>query len=149
LRVNLVLFWSLLFTALSTGGGLAHLYELPNKMRLNWQDYLTVQQICRGWALLGIVVFGSLALNFALTILLRGDGRVFPLALIAFLCMVATQIVFWVFTFPVNQATKNWTVVPADWLQLRSRWEYSHAAGAVLDVAALVSLFLVALARWK
>lgn len=149
MRVNLVLFWSLLFTALSTGGGLAHLYELPNKMRLNWQDYLTVQQIYRGWALLGIVVFGSLALNFVLTVLLRGDGSVFPLALIAFLCMVATQIVFWVFTFPVNQATKNWTVVPADWLQLRSRWEYSHAAGAVLDVTALVSLFLVALARWK
>ena len=149
MRVNLVLFWCLLTTALSMAGGLAHLYALPNKLRLNWQDYLVTQQIYRGWSLLGIVVIGSLILNLVLAILLREDGSVFPLALTAFLCMLGSQILFWIYTFPVNQMTKNWTVVPADWLRLRSRWEYSHAAGSLLDLAALVSLFMVALSRWK
>src|SRR5205823_8876928 len=36
-----------------------------------------------------------------------------------------------------NRATRNWTAVPADWLGLRLLWEFSHAAGAVLDLAAL------------
>jgi len=53
LRVNMILFWSLLLTTLSAVAGLAHLYELPSKLRLGWQDYLTVQQIYRGWSLLG------------------------------------------------------------------------------------------------
>ena len=125
MRVNVLLFWSLLCAALTAAAGLAHLYALPNKLRLNWQDYLAVQQIYRGWALLGIVVIGSLILNLMLTIMLRDDGSVFPLALTAFLCTLASQIVFWLYTFPVNRMTKNWTVVPAGWLQLRSRWEYS------------------------
>ena len=62
---------------------------------------IPLRRIYRGWALPGIVVFGSLALNLVLTILLRGGRRVFPPALIAFVCMAATQIVFRVFTFPV------------------------------------------------
>jgi hypothetical protein len=49
-------FSSLLFTALA----LAHLLELPNKIGLARDDYLTVQQIYRGWALLGIVVVAAL-----------------------------------------------------------------------------------------
>jgi len=148
LRVNDVLFWCLLSTALTAAAGLAHLYALPNKLRLKWQDYLTVQQIYRGWALLGIVVIGAVILNLMLAIELRDHGSVFLLALAAFLCTLASEVLFWLYTFPVNRVTKNWTVVPADWLRLRSQWEYSHAAGAILDLAALILLFLVALTRW-
>lgn len=149
MRVNDVLFWCLLSTALTAAAGLAHLYALPNKLRLNWQDYLTVQQIYRGWALLGIVVIAAVILNLLLAIKLRDEGSVFLLALTAFLSTLASQVLFWLYTFPVNRMTKNWTVVPADWLRLRSQWEYSHAAGAILDLTALILLFLVALTRWQ
>jgi hypothetical protein len=37
-------------------GGLAHLLELPAKMRLPRDEYAIVQQIYRGWAFLGIPV---------------------------------------------------------------------------------------------
>jgi len=50
-----------------------------------------------------------------------------------------------VFTYPVNKTTNNWTVVPENWQALRARWEYSHAAGAVLDFAALISLVAASL----
>jgi hypothetical protein len=48
-------FVSLLFTALALGAAMAHLLELPKKIKLSAEDYLIVQQIYRGWALLGIV----------------------------------------------------------------------------------------------
>jgi hypothetical protein len=68
-------------------------------------------------------------------------------ASIAFLCLATALAVFFAFTYPANQATQNWTVLPADWEQLRAQWEYSHAAGAALDLAAFVALILAALAR--
>ena len=46
---------------------------------------------------------------------------------------------------PANQATSDWTVIPADWRELRVRWEYSHAVNAVLAFAALCSVTLPAL----
>jgi len=34
---------------------MAHLLELPKKIKLSAEDYLIVQQIYRGWSLLGVV----------------------------------------------------------------------------------------------
>ena len=53
-------FASLLFAALALAPAMAHLLELPNKIDLAREDYRTVQQIYRGWALLGFVVVGAL-----------------------------------------------------------------------------------------
>src|SRR5512145_1452610 len=52
-NINILRFVALLFTALALAPGLAHLLELPNKMTLSREEYLTVQQIYRGWAWLG------------------------------------------------------------------------------------------------
>ena len=135
-------FFSLLFSALALAPALAHLLELPNKIGLSRDDYLTVQQIYRGWAWLGIVVFGALLSTLALTIMVRGRRKAFGLALTAFLCIAGTQVLFWTFTFPANQATSNWTMLPENWTALRAQWEYSHAASAVLNLIALVALIL-------
>ena len=89
------------------GAGLAHLYELPNKIHLPAADYLTVQQNYRGWDLLGIVVIGALISTLALAFMSRGDANVFPLTLMALLCIAGSQIVFWVFTYPANGSTHN------------------------------------------
>jgi hypothetical protein len=56
----------------------------------------------------------------------------------AFLAILLTQVVFWLFTFPVNRRTNNWTEAPEDWEQLRDRWEFSHAASALLNFIAFV-----------
>ena len=133
-------FLSLLFTALALAPALAHLMELPNKIGLSREAYLAVQQIYRGWALLGIVVIGAMVFTFVLAVLSRGRGRTFALALIGFLCIVGTQVIFWTFTFPANQATANWTTLPENWAALRTQWEYSHAASAVLNLVAFVSV---------
>ena len=55
---------------------------------------------------------------------------------------MAAQALFWIYTYPANQATGNWTQLPTEWMTLRAEWEYSHAAGAVLTLTAFVFLVL-------
>lgn len=140
MSVTNIRLFSLLFLALALGPALAHLLELPNKIDLARDEYLTVQQIYRGWALLGIVVIGALLSTLILTFLVRKRPRELPFVLAAFLCIVGTQVLFWTFTFPANQATNNWIMLPEGWEALRIQWEYSHAASALLNVVALVLL---------
>jgi hypothetical protein len=147
MRSITIWFMSLFFTALALAPALAHLLELPNKIHLSRQEYLTVQQIYRGWALLGIVVAGALLSTLVLTIMARQERKVFNLTLVALLCLVGTQIVFWTFTYPANQITNNWTVLPENWLEIRKQWEYSHATNAGLNLIALISLILAVLVR--
>lgn len=135
-----IYFLSLVFVALALVPSMAHLLELPNKMSLTRDEYLVVQQIYRGWALLGIVVFGALISTLLLTITVRRDRNAFVFALISFLCIAGTQIVFWTYTFPTNQITNNWTMLPDNWADLRRQWEYSHATSALLNLLAMISL---------
>jgi ribose/xylose/arabinose/galactoside ABC-type transport system permease subunit len=149
LGLNAARFFSLLFAALALAPALAHLLELPNKIGLSRDDYLIVQQIYRGWALLGFVVAGALLSTLVLMIMVRGQRKAFVLTLVAFLCIVGTQVVFWTFTYPANRQTDNWTVLPQSWMALRAQWEYSHAASAVLNLIALIALLLSVLASDK
>ena len=138
-------FLSLLFVALALAPAMAHLLELPNKIGLSHDDYLTVQHIYNGWALLGFVVYGAVFSTLALTLLTRRRRGEFGYALTAFLCLVGTQVVFWSFTFPANRATANWTALPDNWIALRTQWEYSHAASAILNLVALLAVILAVL----
>jgi hypothetical protein len=74
---------------------------------------------------------------------------VFAWSLTALLCIVGTQVVYWTFTYPVNQRTDNWTWLSDDWMTLRAQWEYSHAASAALTLFALIALILSTLAIIK
>jgi uncharacterized membrane protein len=69
----------------------------------------------------------------------------FVLAALAALLMLGTLAIFFAFTYPANQATANWTMVPDEWQYLRRQWEMSHAVNAVITFAALccVSLSVV------
>jgi hypothetical protein len=139
-------FLAFLFVGLTLGPSLAHLFELPNKIDLPEGAYFAVQAIYRGWTLLGVVVVGALVSTLMLSLLVRRQPAASRWAGVAFLSLAAAQVVFWIYTFPANQATANWTTVPANWEALRTQWEYSHAAGAGLNLLALVALVLSVLA---
>lgn len=140
---------SLLLVALALGPGLAHVLELPNKIGLPAQEYLTVQQIYRGWAWLGAILFAALGSTLAVAVSVREIRRAFSLALVAFFCLAAQLAVFFIFTYPTNRLTENWTFLPDGWEGLRIRWEYSHAVSALLVFTALAALVgsLLAAAR--
>jgi hypothetical protein len=145
LGLRIAYFLSLLLVALALAPAMAHLLALPNKVGLPREEYFAAQQIYRGWALLGIVVFAALLSTAVLTMMLYGRAREFALSLVTLLCIAAAIAVFFIFTFPANQVTNNWTNAPDNWLELRRQWEYSHAAGAALYLIGFATLILSAL----
>jgi hypothetical protein len=141
------LFSSIACVALALVPAGAHLAELPHKFRLAARDYLVVQQLYAGWSLFGTVVSGALLSTGVLAVLVRREPRLLAATVVALLCIIATQIVFWVYTQPVNRATRNWTVLPENWMRLRTQWEYSHGASAVLNLIALFALLYAAVSQ--
>jgi hypothetical protein len=133
--LKVVQFVALVLTALMLVPSGAHLFAFWNKIGLTAEQYFIVQNIYRGWNLLGIVVVGALTADLVLAIMLRGRGTAFVLALLGFLCVVMSLVIFFIWTYPANVATNMWTTVPANWEDLRRLWEYSHAANALVSFA--------------
>jgi len=76
----------------------------------------------------GFMLLGALVANLGLALLLRRHPVPFALALTGFLLIATTLAVFFIWVYPANQATANWTTAPEDWERLRRLWECSHAA---------------------
>jgi hypothetical protein len=131
---------TLLLTALAMIPAGAHILELSNKVGLSRDEYRTAQKLYRGWQFAGIIVVGALLSTLALTMRSRGEPESFIAAAVAFACIAGTQVIFWSATFPVNRRTANWSTLTDNWARLRARWEYSHAASAILNLIAFVSV---------
>jgi hypothetical protein len=139
-------FAALLVLAVALVPGGAHLFELPNKIAMSPEQYMVVQSIYRGWELFGIPLLGAVALTLIHAIAVRTNGPAVRLSLGALFCLIANLAIFFAFTFPMNVATSNWTVMPTDFEAARRQWEYSHAVNAALMLAAFASLTLSVLA---
>jgi hypothetical protein len=130
-------FIAVILTALAFVPVRAHLFELPHKIALIEQQYFVVQSIYRGWSLFGAVIIAAITTNLLLALMLFRRRKTFWLNLVAGFILAGTLAIFFAWTYPANQATNNWTTVAADWESLRSQWEFSHAANAVLTFIAL------------
>jgi hypothetical protein len=134
---NAIRFTALLFSIITLSALMAHLLALPGKIHLSGQDYLTVQAIYRGWAWLGIFELGAIVLMLIWVIQEYDHTLHFGFLFTAVSCLIVSTAIFFVFTFPANRATGNWTRLPLNWEELRSRWEYSHAVRALLNLASV------------
>lgn len=131
---------TLALTALIVIPGGAHLFELPAKIGLAEGDYFTVQSIYAGWALFAVPIFAAIAANGYLAWTLRWhDATAARWALGSALLISLTLVIFFVWVFPGNQATANWTSVPGNWEELRRNWEYGHAVNAIITFVALMA----------
>lgn len=147
MTLRIAQFLAIVLTALALVPGGAHLLELPNKMALSRDDYLTVQAIYRGWWLTGIVLAMALLTNLAVAVMARGRGAPAWWAATATLLFIVFFTIFFVWTEPVNRDTASWTKVGDDWQALRIRWEYSHAANAVVVFLALCAAAMAGLTK--
>lgn len=145
MRIRLVQFFAIVFVALYLVPSGAHLIALPNKIGLDPADYMTVQQIYRGWALAGLVLLGALVSTLSLAILARSQRTPFLFATAGVLLMLAATAIFFVWVFPANQATENWTHAPGDLEALRAQWEYGHAAAAMTTLMAFLATVISSL----
>jgi hypothetical protein len=145
MKIRVLHFVAIILTALALIPAGAHVLELPNKIGLDRDQYMTVQQIYRGWALAGIVLIAAMIANAVVAIATRPRKGPTLCAAAAAVFIAIGLAIFFTWTFPANQATSNWTVAPADWSDLRRQWEYAHAANAVANLLALCSATLAAL----
>jgi hypothetical protein len=141
-RRNAIRFAAVILTALCLVPGGAHFFELPHKIGLGAADYFTVQTIYQGWAYFGVALIGAIVVNLVLVLVSRRQRAAFWFALIGLFLVLATLAIFFVWTFPANQATRNWTVMVPNWQALRFHWEYAHATSAVLTFLAFCSIVL-------
>lgn len=143
-------FLGLLTTALALGLTLAHVLESPGKQALNGPEWLRVQQTFYG----GFGLVGGVSETLALVstvvvlVLVRGRRLAFTCTLIAAGCLVGMFAVFLFGNNPVNGQIAVWTpaTMPANWRELRDRWETAHATSFVLALVAFVTLLVATLA---
>lgn len=131
-------FLAVILTALALLPGGAHLMALPAKIAMPEQPYFVVQQVYRGWAWAGAVIVLAILANVLAALITRHSRRKWQLFGAAGLLIAVTLAVFFAWTYPANQATGNWTSAPENWEQLRTEWEYSHAANAAITFLALL-----------
>ena len=138
-------FMTIMFTALSLGPALAHLLEMPAKITFDgalWLELLhTLYPPAFGTAGAFFEV-GALISAIVLTILVRKRHPAFVWTLFGALFLAASHAAFWVWVAPVNEAMAPLTpeTLPANWMDLRNQWEYTHAARAVLQLIGLGAL---------
>ncbi len=139
---------AVLLTALALVPPGAHLMALPNKIGLPQSGYFVVQGIYEGWWLGGLFWVAALLADLALALALRRAGAPWRAAAAAVALLALAFALFFAATDPANRATENWTFVPEDWEALRARWEWSHAANALVIFAALACAARAAIAAW-
>jgi hypothetical protein len=147
---------TVMLAAVTMSLALAHALELPGKLRLSKEQYLTVQTIYYpGFTLGGIAEFGSVIAALALLIVTPANRPQFWLVAGGFAALVAMQAVFWIMTQPVNKYWLQNTELSGvakrffetgraasagEWMVMRDRWERSHVFRAAASALALLLL---------
>jgi hypothetical protein len=144
---------------------LAHALELPGKLRLDKQGYLTVQPIYYPGFTIGGMAEGLGILATLALLIATPSGFARSLVLVAFIALVAMHAVYWIVTHPVNNfwlkdtglqgvgagffafgSGKSEASAGAQaenaWKGLRNRWEISHIIRGLLAAIALIALII-------
>lgn len=149
---------AMVLVAVGLALSLSHALELPGKLRLGKDAYLSTQAIYYpgftvGGAFEPLAILATLALAFVTP---YGDAA-FGLVLVALAALVIAHAIYWVLIHPINKvwlrdrelegAGRSFFSVGGkgpisteDWTVLRDRWEYSHVARAGLTLVSLAAL---------
>jgi hypothetical protein len=153
---------AVILVAVAAALGLAHVLELPGKMRLTRDAYFAVQPIYYPGFTWGGAVGegGGLVATLLLFFLTPSGSSAYAPTLVALLALLAVHAVYWGVTHPINRvwlqgqslrglgkgffgfATRQRAA--EDWEVLRDRWELSHVVRAMFSTTSLVALVLAA-----
>jgi hypothetical protein len=153
---------AIVLAGLSACMGLAHVLELPGKLRLTEDEYRIVQPIYYpGFTIGGFIgEFGGILATAALVAITPRSSPALWLRAGALIALLAMHGTYWLMTHPVNKfwlagqpvhgAGRSFFAMGSgprphgDWRNLRDQWEMSHVIRAVLTLMAL-SLLLAAM----
>ncbi|GAB3767200.1 anthrone oxygenase family protein [Microlunatus parietis] len=90
----------------------------------------------------------ALAATVLLVVVARGRGAGGRLGIAAGVLLLAVLVTTLAVNLPINSAQLGWNVdaPPADWADVRDRWQIAHAARTVAAVSSFACLGLAALA---
>jgi hypothetical protein len=145
-------FVAIMTTAIAMSASVAHLMELPAKMRFEPSLYVRLHRTLypNFGRIAGPAEGVAVVTSAALALWTRRTGsRAFPFTAAAAGCLAAAHGVFWTVVNPVNVEMVKWPLdaIPPDWMSARDHWEYGHAVRAGLVTAALAGLVASLLAE--
>jgi hypothetical protein len=134
-------------TAVAMTAAVAHLMELPAKMR--YEPSLWVRLHRTLYPNFGRTAGPAEAAAVVATALLawrtwRDQPETFRPTGVAAACLGVAHAIFWRVVQPVNTEVLGWPLdaIPPDWATRRNRWEYGHALRAGLVTVALGALVM-------
>jgi hypothetical protein len=140
-------FITIVLVALTMGLAFTHVFELPAKMAYDASLYISVQRsLYAAWIplhLSGMLEPAAIITSILLTIGVRRRRRAFWLSLWAVVALLAAfPFAYFLLVEPVNEIFQATTAVPANWEELRIRWELGNAIRFMLQLIALSLLLL-------
>jgi hypothetical protein len=139
--VRLWRFLTLVLAALDTGMALCHTLEMPAKLKVDAQLWLTFQHtLYRAFGPEGpgaFIEMGAIITAAVLVFVVRKRRPAFYLSVVGAVFLAVAFFVVWLlFVNPVNAATAKWTIdsIPENWMALRNQWEYAHTTRFVLQL---------------
>lgn len=147
MTLNAIRLLTLVLAALSLTMESAHVLEMPQKLEYGAAMYTTVNAtLYRYFAIVGgSYQVAAIACAAVLAYLVRLEPRAYRWTLAGLILLVVAFAVWGAVVAPVNSTIdaafeSDATTVPQLWMQLRTRWEYGHAAGFVLQLAGFAAL---------
>ncbi|NDJ17942.1 DUF1772 domain-containing protein [Myxacorys almedinensis] len=147
-RIQTWRFITLLITSLSLSPSMAHLLELPQRMKFDQQLWVRVtvfENVYRFFGSVGAMFeIGAILAAIVLTTLVRKHHSVFYWTLAGTLFLVLALVSWILFVAPMNAEFAQWLTnpVPANWTRYRNQWEYAHAINAVIKLLGLSLLVI-------
>ncbi len=136
-------FITLMLASFSLSLSMAHLLELPQRMKFDQQLWVKITVFENVYRLFGSVgaAFEVTAILTAMVLafLVRRRGSTFYWTLGGVIFLVLAFVSWIVFVAPMNAEFAKWLTnpIPADWTRYRNQWEYAHAVNAFIKIIAL------------
>jgi uncharacterized membrane protein SpoIIM required for sporulation len=77
-----------------------------------------------------------------LIIIEKKKKRPYRNLLVALICFVVSIVLFFIFILPAYINTSGWSIFPPEWDAIRSQWEYTNAARAIISFTAFSFIVL-------
>lgn len=144
-------FITILLAAFSLGLSLAHLLELPPRMRFDQTLWVRVTVFENVYALFGIIgaffETGAILAAIVLIFLVRKRGATFYWTIAGTVFLIIAFASWIIFVAPMNAEFAKWLTapMPPDWTRFRNQWEYAHAANAFIKIFGFAFLIISAL----
>ncbi len=146
-------FIALMMSSLSLSLSMAHLMELPQRMKFDQQLWVRVTVFENVYRLFGSVgaAFEITAILTAIVLvfLVRKCGSTFYWTLGGAILLVLAFVSWIVFVAPMNAEFARWLTnpVPVNWTRYRDQWKYAHAIIAFIKFVGLSLLVISVLVQ--